>query len=162
LQFDSLKTAVSPLSQGSQTLASLLPSIGYLPKHVHDGGFASSVDVAINDIGANQAGIDEVVKAVEDLGRKSVGVAADVSDSDETDRMIQEVVAKLGRLDVAIANAGIAHIAPILDTTAAERRNMVNVNCEGLMNTYISAAKQMKKQGVSDTYRIIGAASIVR
>lgn len=102
-----------------------------------------------------------MVKAVKTLGRKSIGVAADVSDSDATDKMVEDVVSKLGRLDVCIANAGIAHIAPILETTPADRRNMVNVNCEGLMNTYISAAKQMKKQGHSDTYRIIGAASIV-
>ena len=116
--------------------------------------------MAINDIGASQSGIDGVVKEIEALGRKSIGIAADVSDSEATDRMVDEVVSKLGRLDVAVANAGIAQIKPLLDSTAEERRQMVNINCEGVMNTYISAAKQMRKQGLGD-YRIIGAASIV-
>ncbi|KAI5476354.1 acetoin dehydrogenase-like protein [Pseudohyphozyma bogoriensis] len=122
-------------------------------------------DVAINDIAANQAGIDAAVKQIEALGRRSVGVVADVSSSDETDAMVAKVVAALGKLDTAVANAGIAEVkvtldaSPILETTEADRKRMLDVNIHGVFNTYISAAKQMVKQGHGG--RILGAASIV-
>lgn len=73
--------------------------------------------------------------------------------------MVSRTVAALGHLDTLIANAGIAEVKPILDTTPAERQRMFDVNCGGLMNSYISGAKQMVAQGTGG--RIIGAASIV-
>ncbi|ORY85416.1 NAD(P)-binding protein [Leucosporidium creatinivorum] len=114
--------------------------------------------VAINDIPQNQEGIDEVVKEIEALGRRAVGVPADVSDADQTQAMVAKVVEVLGRLDTSVANAGIAEVKSILETTVADRRRMLSVNCEGLMNTYISSAQQMIKQG--DGGRILGACSI--
>lgn len=59
------------------------------PPHIRS--LELSDDVAINDISANQQGIDEVVKEIEALGRKSVGVAADVGDPDQTDAMVAKV-----------------------------------------------------------------------
>lgn len=73
--------------------------------------------------------------------------------------MVSRTVAALGHLDTLIANAGIAEVKPILETSPAERQRMFEVNCGGLMNSYISAAKQMVVQGSGG--RIIGAASIV-
>ncbi|KAL8279793.1 hypothetical protein RQP46_007888 [Phenoliferia psychrophenolica] len=115
-------------------------------------------DVAINDIPRNQAQIDVMVAAIKALGRRSVGVPADVSSSDACDTMVATVVATLGRLDCMVANAGICHIGPLLETTEAERKAVMDVNCLGLFNQYIAAAKQMVKQGEGG--RILGAASI--
>lgn len=92
-------------------------------------------DVAINDVGQNQKGIDEVVASIRALGRRSVGVVADVSSSDQCDSMVAAVVAALGRLDTMVANAGIADVQPLLETTEADRERMLSVNCHGLMNS---------------------------
>jgi NADP-dependent 3-hydroxy acid dehydrogenase YdfG len=48
---------------------------------------------------------------------------------------IRKVVKVLGRLDTSVANAGIAEVKPILETTVADRRRMLDINCHGLMNT---------------------------
>jgi meso-butanediol dehydrogenase / (S,S)-butanediol dehydrogenase / diacetyl reductase len=89
----------------------------------------------------------------------SLGTSTDVSESDQTDAMIAkvrysdserlpklsrslpQVVESLGRLDTAVANAGIAEIKPIIETTSEDRRKMLSVNCEGLMNTVSSVAE---------------------
>ena len=117
--------------------------------------YTVAVDVAINDIAANQAGIDLAVNAIESLGRKAVGVVADVTDEEQVEQMVSKTVEALGSLDVMVANAGVCQVKPLLETTAADRKFIMDVNVHGLMNTFVSAARQMVKQGKGG--RIIGA-----
>lgn len=109
--------------------------------------YTVAVDVTINDIAANQAGIDLAVNAIESLGRKAVGVVADVTDEEQVEQMVAKTVEALGSLDVMVANAGVCQVKPLLETTAADRQFIMDVNVHGLMNTFVSAARQMVKQG---------------
>ena len=74
-------------------------------------------DVCVNDISANQAGIDGTVGEIEKLGRKAVGVVADVSKRAEVDNLVKKSVQALGNLDTMVANAGIAQVKALLDLT---------------------------------------------
>lgn len=69
--------------------------------------------------------------------------------------MIAEVVKSLGSLDCLVANAGIAAVGSLLDSTEEGRKVMFDVNVHGVMNCEIAAARQMVKQGEGG--RIIGA-----
>ena len=88
-------------------------------------------DIVINDIHAAQSFIDETVKEVEAVGRKSWGIAADISNFDEVKRLVAETVEKSGRLDVMVANAGIAQVKALKDQSADDLKRMfdVNVSC---------------------------------
>jgi len=116
-------------------------------------------DVCINDIAANQAGIDETVKEIQALGRNSYGHAADVSKLSEVEELIAAAVKNLGPLNVMIANAGIAQVKALLDLSEDDVRRMFEVNVFGVFNCYSAAAKQMIKQGGGG--KLIGCASIV-
>ncbi|KAI9880012.1 MAG: hypothetical protein M1830_005931 [Pleopsidium flavum] len=116
-------------------------------------------DVCINDVQANSNGVDEVVKQIEGLGRKAIGVVADVTSLKEVEGMIQKSVDNLGPLDVMVANAGIAQVKGLLDLTEEDVRRMFDVNFFGVFNCYSSAARQFIKQKTPG--KIIGAASIV-
>lgn len=83
-------------------------------------------DIVVNDIKANQSNIDATVKEVEKIGRKATGIAADVSNFDEVKAMIEEIAQKHGKLDVAVANAGIAAVKQLKDHTAADLQRMVS------------------------------------
>lgn len=56
-------------------------------------------DVAVNDL-PNSAELDGVLQEIEKRGRRSLAVRADMSMEPEVARIIQEVVQKLGSLDV--------------------------------------------------------------
>lgn len=56
-------------------------------------------DVCVNDVQANQKGIDEVVAQIKELGRKSVGAVGDVSDLSQVEQVIQTSVKELGPLN---------------------------------------------------------------
>jgi len=128
---------------------------------------AEGYAVCINDVGANQKGIDSLVADLNSThGPKSaVGIVADVGKSAEVKDMIQQSVSALGPLTLMVANAGIAQVAPVLDISDADVEKMFNVNFMGVWNCYTHAARQMISQGPvpegSTGYKIIGCASIV-
>lgn len=85
-------------------------------------------DVAVGFLERKDAA-DEVVSQVEDLGRRAVALAADVSDSEAVERLAADVENQLGSIDVLIANAGIVS-APVgvLDIELADWQRMLAVN----------------------------------
>ncbi|ODQ53552.1 putative short chain oxidoreductase [Saitoella complicata NRRL Y-17804] len=122
------------------------------------------LDICLNDIPANQPGLDSTRSEIEKLGRKCIAIPADVTKSNEVTRMVEQCAKELGSLDVMVANAGIAQIKPLLDVTEEEWDGIFGVNCKGVFLCYQAAAKQMIKQGVPSHRKggkIIGACSIV-
>ena len=57
------------------------------------------LDVAVNDL-SNTPELDDVVREIESKGRRSLAVPGDVSLEVEVEKIIQQVVEKLGSLDV--------------------------------------------------------------
>ncbi|KAL8994973.1 MAG: hypothetical protein Q9188_006917 [Gyalolechia gomerana] len=114
-------------------------------------------DICINDIEPNTTGVDEVVKEIQNLGRKAYGHIADVTSTDNVNTMVSQSVENLGPLNVMVANAGIAQVKPVLDLTEDDVRKMFDVNFFGVYKSYAAAARQFIKQGGGG--KIIGAAS---
>ena len=63
------------------------------------------LDVAVNDL-PNTYELDDVVRGIESKGRRSLAVPADVSLEEDVERIIQQVVQKLGSLDVVSPSDG--------------------------------------------------------
>ena len=79
--------------------------------------------------------------AAERLGGQ--GVSVDVSDK----ASVQAGFAQVGAVDVVVANAGIAPMAPLLATTAADWDRTLAVNLTGVFHTVQAAAVGMKSRG---------------
>ena len=84
--------------------------------------------MCINDIAANKAGCDEVVKEIEGLGQKAFAFTADVSNLKEVQDMVQASASELGPLNTMVANAGIAQVKGLLELTEQDFRRMFEVN----------------------------------
>jgi NAD(P)-dependent dehydrogenase (short-subunit alcohol dehydrogenase family) len=115
-------------------------------------------DIALNDVSSKHDQLRAVADDVEKIGQKSVLVPADVTAEEEVKGMVQEVVKGLGGLDVMVANAGIARLAPLISTELDVWERVMAVNARGPFLCYKYAAEQMIKQGRGG--RIIGASSI--
>jgi len=111
--------------------------------------------VAISDV--NEAGLGGVADEIERLGQRGLPIAADVSRTDQVDAMIRQTVAELGRLDIAVANAGIIVVAPLMETREDDWNRLFDVNVKGVWLTATAAARQMVAQGQGG--RIVLAAS---
>jgi meso-butanediol dehydrogenase/(S,S)-butanediol dehydrogenase/diacetyl reductase len=119
---------------------------------------ADGLDVAVADLPAMRADAEGVADEIRALGRRSAVIDADVSDAAQVDSMVAQTVQELGKLDVMVANAGVAQVAPLLDITPEDFDKLMSINLRGVFLCYNAAARQMIEQGHGG--KIIGAASI--
>jgi meso-butanediol dehydrogenase / (S,S)-butanediol dehydrogenase / diacetyl reductase len=112
-------------------------------------------DVAVADISAERA--EATVSEVTVLGQRGLAVVADVSKPEQCDRLVAEVVAQLGDLNIMVANAGIALARSIADTTEDIWDRTMDINAKGVFFCCRAAALQMIKQGHGG--KIIAASS---
>jgi NAD(P)-dependent dehydrogenase (short-subunit alcohol dehydrogenase family) len=71
------------------------------------------------------------------------GVVCDVADSAQVDALVEAIVARAGRLDVAVANAGVGGGGRLVEMTDDAIRRIISVNLEGVLFTCRAAAHAM-------------------
>ena len=69
----------------------------------------AGADVAITDIvpEGDDRNISAVVKEIQDLGQRSIGIQGDVSKKSDVENMVSQVADVLGPVDILVNNAGI-------------------------------------------------------
>src|SRR5690349_19332392 len=60
---------------------------------------------------------DVLAKAAAEIGGETLAIAADVTSPADIERMVAETVARFGRLDIVVNNAGVALAKPFMDAT---------------------------------------------
>ncbi|KAF4581567.1 hypothetical protein EYR40_009851 [Pleurotus pulmonarius] len=82
---------------------------------------ADGLAVVVCDIPAKQSLLDAVCEEIKSSHPEvpALAIAADVSLEKDVTALVDETVAKLGGLDVMVANAGICWMAPILDSASS-------------------------------------------
>jgi len=98
-----------------------------------------------------------VVKEIENLGRRALGIVADVSQWYDAEKLIKGAVDRFGKLDILVNNAGIARPAMCYKLTNEEWNRVINVNLTGTLNCIRAIAPHMIERRSG---RIINISSI--
>lgn len=117
---------------------------------------AEGADVAVNYT-AHGDSANEVVAAIEALGRKAVAVQADVASRDQVEAMVTTVTADLGPIDVLVNNAGVETIVPFLELDDAEWERVTNINLRGPWMVGQVVARDMVERGTKGAIVNIGS-----
>jgi sorbose reductase len=80
-------------------------------------------------------------------GGKVVPICCDVTQPDQVSRMLDQVIGELGGIDIAVCNAGIITVSPMLDMPLEEFQRIQNTNVTGVFLTAQAAARAMVRQG---------------
>ena len=111
-------------------------------------GIGAAVGRALHEAGA-QVGL--LSRSGDDLGLDgALGVACDVTDQTAVQRGVDEVVERFGRLDVAVANAGVGAYGSFLDLDQEQLELMIDVNLKGTLYTARAALPHLIESGESD------------
>ncbi len=115
----------------------------------------AGADIVIAEINPETG--PKAAQMVESIGRKSHFVQTDVREKDSVETMVEQTLAKFGRIDFLMNNAGVALWRPAEETGEAEWLNLMNVNLNGLFYCCQAVGKHMisRKAG-----RIINIASM--
>ena len=105
----------------------------------------------------NQGAAEEVVAAVEQMGREALALKADVRDYDACRAVFEEVLNRWQRLDILVNNAGIIRDKLFLQMQEEDWRAVIETNLIGAFNCARLAAEVMLKQRSG---RIINISSV--
>ena len=107
---------------------------------------AEGADVVIADLDVARA--EETARLVEAHGRAALVQRCDVARKAEVDALLAASVARFGRVDVAVANAGVVETdTDCLRITPEQWQRTIDVNLGGVFFTLQAAANQMIAQG---------------
>lgn len=101
--------------------------------------------VAVADIDAE--GSAETVDAIRAAGGEAMALSMDVTDEQAVHDGVRAIVEAWGRLDIALANAGVQHIDPLHKLAFSDWRRVVNVHLDGAFLITRSALQQMYANG---------------
>ncbi|KAJ2939771.1 hypothetical protein O0L34_g17962 [Tuta absoluta] len=86
-------------------------------------------------VGRNQKKLDTVAAKVADVGKKPLVINADVSKDDDAKRIINDTVAKFGKIHVLVNNAGLGKDGSIRDGKLLEAYDTImSVNLRAVIN----------------------------
>lgn len=118
-------------------------------------GLGAAIAIGLAKEGANvalnfrkhDAEAKQVAEEIVKMGRKGLVVQADVSNFDDAQKMVQQVVKEFGGLDILVCNAGINWDGVIWKMTEEQWDRVMEVNLKGYFNYIRAATPIFKEQG---------------
>lgn len=118
-------------------------------------GIGKAIAQALTEAGADVAIVDidqaEAQRTAEALtrgsGQQVIAIQADVTDPDQVEAMVAQIVKIFGRLDIAFCNAGVCINTPAEEMTLAQWKKVIDINLTGVFLTSQAAGKVMLAQG---------------
>ena len=116
--------------------------IGYeIARHLAHKG----ASVILNDINAERA--KQAAGEICAEGGNCIGTGGDVASVDAVNGLVKLAVVEFGRVDIAVANAGISFYDDFFEVTPEDFNRVVSINLGGTFFLAQAAAREMRAQG---------------
>ncbi len=89
---------------------------------------------------------DEVVKAIEAKGRRTLAIQSDAKQFDDAAKVVEQVIARFQRLDILVNNAGITRDTLLLRMSEQDWDEVIETNLKSAFNFSKAACKPMMSQ----------------
>ncbi|MFZ5825832.1 MAG: 2-dehydro-3-deoxy-D-gluconate 5-dehydrogenase KduD [Bacillota bacterium] len=104
----------------------------------------AGADVAVAGIGG---GLEETAEMIRAMGRKAAAYELDLSQADLLPGLVEQVQTDLGGLDILVNNAGIIRRASVLEFSASDWDDVININQRTVFFLSQAAARVMAERG---------------
>ena len=95
---------------------------------------------------ASKEKLNKVARSIEDCGRRSLPILADVSKAEEVSSMVEETLKEFKKIDILVNNAGIIRISPLVEMAEAEWDEVLDVNLKSVFLCSKAVVPHMIKQ----------------
>lgn len=127
-------------------------------------GIGRSIALALAEQGANVAicdvdikGAEAVAAEIRELGREALAFQVNVTSAAEIGAMIEDLIAKWGRIDILVNNAGITQRTTVMDMSEADWDRVLAVNLKG---TFLMTKSVLPTMLANNYGRIINMGSV--
>jgi 3-oxoacyl-[acyl-carrier protein] reductase len=96
---------------------------------------------------ASADGAQRTVDRVRSWARESEAFAADLTDGDQAEALIQQAIHRFGRLDALVNNAGLTQVGPFLELTPAEWNAVLATDLTAAFHTCRAVLPSMVERG---------------
>jgi 3-oxoacyl-[acyl-carrier protein] reductase len=114
-------------------------------------------DVVVNDIQSAAESLESVAAEIRAINRQSLAVTADVSSSEDVNRLVETAISTFGRVDILVNNAGITRDQLIIRMSDEDWDTVINIDLKSAFLCTRAVLRHMLKQRWG---RIINIASI--
>ena len=91
--------------------------------------------------------LDEVVHRINAAGGEAIAVPCDVTDRSQVDWLAEATIARFGRIDTWVDDAGLGMWGRLDETEEPDARRLFDVNFWGVVNGSLTALPHLKKNG---------------
>lgn len=91
--------------------------------------------------------LDAVVQGLVENGFEAIAVVADVAERAEVERIAQAAIARFGRIDTWVNNAGISIFGRLEEIAPEDHQRLFQTNFWGTVNGSLEAVRRMKHRG---------------
>lgn len=111
--------------------------------------------VAIADLNLEAA--NAVAAEIAKSGGEAMAVAMDVTNEAQVEAGVAAIVERFGGVDVLVSNAGVQHIAPIVDLAVSDWRKLLAIHLDGAFLTTRACLREMYGAGRGGTIIYMGS-----
>lgn len=113
--------------------------------------------IALNDVSPQEENLKIVKEEIEKLGTEARYYLADVSDFEQVQKMVEQIINDFGGLDVLVNNAGIIKDRTLAKMTKEEWQKVIDIDLTGVFN----CSKAVLPHIIASQGSIINISSIV-
>jgi 3-oxoacyl-[acyl-carrier protein] reductase len=112
-------------------------------------------------LAAAGVGLGLASRSGDDLGLDDVVARpCDVRDAADLERIVGDTVARFGRLDILVANAGVGAYGPFLELPPEQLEEMIDVNVRGTIYAVRAALPHLLESGEADIVTVASVAGL--
>jgi NAD(P)-dependent dehydrogenase (short-subunit alcohol dehydrogenase family) len=122
------------------------------------GGIGAALARKLHEAGAS---VGLISRRGDDLGlERGLGLACDVRDRGAVAEATAAVVERFGRLDIAVANAGVGAYGDFLDLDPEQEEETIDVNLKGTLHLARATLPHLIESGVGDFIAMASVAGL--
>ncbi len=106
---------------------------------------AAGADVCVS--GRGPAGLEETETAIQSLGRRGRAFAADATDENSVETLVDSVERDFGAINILVNSQGTVHLQPAAEFDMNEWDRVIGVNLKSLVLTCKHVGKRMLERG---------------
>jgi len=99
--------------------------------------------------------IRSLAEEIEKMGKRAVPLTCDVRSADEISQAVTQARAKLGKIDIVVANAGFGVVGNVETLKTQDFRRQFETNVFGVLNTFYAVSEDLRK--TKGRFAIIGS-----